>query len=141
MNSTLLCPSCGAEVPADASFCPSCGLPISSDENFASVRAQAPLGNIYAYPPTAYGYTEAAQTDTMGVWGYTWPILLNIVPGAGGVVAIILFFIWGFGSYGPNRKNFSRAMLLINLIIVLVLLLSLIIAILFLGISYDSFDF
>lgn len=137
----ITCPSCGASIPADSSFCPSCGAPISPTEDFASAAAQAPLGNIYAYPPTAYGYTEAPETDKLGVWGYTWPILLNIIPGAGGIIAIILFFIWGFGSYGPNRKNFSRAMLLVNLVVTVVLLFVLIIAVAFLGMTYDVFEF
>lgn len=140
MNSAI-CPACGATIPSDSSFCPSCGAPVSSFNDFASPTAQAPLGNIYAYPPTAYGYTEAPETDKISVWGYTWPVLLNIIPGAGGIVAIILFFIWGFGSYGPNRKNFSRAMLLVNLVVTVILLIVLIITVAILNMPYDPFEF
>lgn len=63
------------------------------------------------YPQHYYNYEER-QMDTspmsMGDWLLT--ILAALIPCAG----VILYFVWAFGSGGNiNRRNYSRAMLIV----------------------------
>jgi hypothetical protein len=70
--------------------------------------------------PYGYGYGQPYQpapppgVDVVPLWTYVWPHLLLLVPYLGWVAFLVVMFLWAFGaSYGPNRKNFARANLIV----------------------------
>ncbi|MFV0413482.1 MAG: hypothetical protein ACK5L3_09460 [Oscillospiraceae bacterium] len=123
------CTACGAQIPEGAPGCAACGAPVQAN-SFAPGGPAAPGGVPYApapsyyYPPVGQpanppypAYGAPAQTDTMTILNYLTPYLLGLIPLVGGIVSLVLMFVWAFGSsYGPNRKNFARANLIIWLI-------------------------
>lgn len=93
---TKRCPVCGKDVPAQAAFCGECGY------NF-----QAGSATPYTVPPQ----TAVAPEDTapLKVSDYLIMSLLNCIPIAG----IVVMLIWAFSSgVNVNRRNFSRAYLI-----------------------------
>ncbi|MBQ7939214.1 MAG: zinc ribbon domain-containing protein [Clostridia bacterium] len=92
---TKRCPVCGKEVPAQAAFCGECGY------NFAAGTSP------YTVPPQASVMAE--DTAPLKVSDYLIMSLLNCIPIAG----IVVMLIWAFSSgVNVNRRNFSRAYLI-----------------------------
>ena len=143
----MFCPNCGKQNPDDAKFCESCGSTLSAA---AAPKAepvapppqppiQPPLAqysappppppayqapprqqNYYQQPPPAYN--AAGNTAPMSVGSYIGTMILFAIP----LVGFILMLVWAFGSnVNQNKKNLSRAYLIMMLIgIVLAIVLS-----------------
>lgn len=140
----MFCPNCGKQNPDDAKFCESCGSTLSAAAapKAASASAppapppQPPPAQYNAPPPQAYqspprqqyyqqpppAYNAAGNTAPMSVGQYIGTIILFMIP----LVGFILMLVWAFGSdVNLNKKNFSRAYLIMMLIgIVLAIVLS-----------------
>ena len=95
---TKRCPVCGKDVDAQAAFCGECGY------NFNA-------GTAYTLPPQPQAPAE--DTSPLKMSDYLLMFLVSCIP----LVNIILLLIWSFSSgVNVNRRNFSRAYLIITLI-------------------------
>lgn len=140
------CTSCGAQIPEGAPHCPACCAPAQANGFAANSSPAGPTqappypyaptpAPAYYYPPAGQPVTPAypaygapAQTDTMTILNYLTPYLLGLIPLVGGLVSLVLMFVWAFGSsYGPNRKNFARANLIIWLIGIVISVITIIV--------------
>ena len=92
---TKRCPICGKDVSAQAAFCGECGY------NFAAGTSP------YTVPPQASVMAE--DTAPLKVSDYLIMSLLSCIPIAG----IVVMLIWAFSSgVNVNRRNYSRAYLI-----------------------------
>ncbi len=136
------CPNCGAQLTENIKFCPSCGSAIAASattpppsQNSAPTPPpaysnggtaqgtyyQAPsYQNQPSYNPQAQSqYGNVSQTlqpnltAPMKVGEYILTFIIFSIP----VVNIIMMFVWAFGSnVNVNKKNYSRAVLIMGLI-------------------------
>ncbi|MBP8989498.1 MAG: zinc ribbon domain-containing protein [Clostridia bacterium] len=123
----MYCPSCGKQNPDDAKFCENCGAPTTGGGGAPTIT-QPPPSQPYsqsyqqAYspppPPQTYYQPQAAahpyaDTSPMSVGQYLLTMILYSIP----IVGLILMFVWAFGSQvNLNKKNLSRAILILTLI-------------------------
>jgi hypothetical protein len=123
----MFCPSCGKQNPDDAKFCESCGGSLSVAD--APQKAQ-PSNPVHAYAPPpppppppppqpqSYAYQQPSYAPVnndapMSVGQYLGTIILFGIP----IVGFILMLVWAFGSsVNTNKKNYSRAMLILAVI-------------------------
>jgi len=81
------CPRCGAPLEANSAFCGNCGLHL----------CEAPK----------------QETDVLSIGDYIVMMLVFCLP----IVSFVMMLYWSFGAHvGINRKNFSRAYLIITVI-------------------------
>lgn len=131
----MFCENCGKKLPDEAKFCNGCGTKILT-ENPANKKSEQPAVNnlppANSTPPQnppQQSYTQK-QTYTpqqtyippymqkpgrepLSVGQYILMFLLLSIP----LVGTILLFVWSFGSaVNLNKKNFSRAMLILSAI-------------------------
>ena len=94
-----VCPVCRKEVPADAIFCGECGY------NFNTGTSP------YTIPPQSAAAVE--DTSPLKMSDYLLMFLVACIP----LVNLILLLIWSFSSgVNVNRRNYSRAYLIITAI-------------------------
>ncbi len=134
------CSKCGTLVSGEGKFCPQCGAPMESavsldktpvaSNQSVSVNAQAPYtgntqpqpyGNTYNtssnsaqmpnYPQSSNVVNERTENMTMGQWLGT--IILTTWFS---IISIVLLFVWAFGDTPQPKKNYCRAMLIIQAI-------------------------
>ena len=101
------CQHCGNELAANETFCQRCGTNCNSN----SAAAPAPQQNTYQQPYQVQQNTVPEMTT--GQWVGTYILCTWF-----GIISIILCIVWGFADNGPKtaKKNFCRAMLIINII-------------------------
>ena len=137
------CTRCGNFLMDDERFCTRCGENVSA---VPTMPAAAPDGtynsgasptgntaqqnsysstaqqNTYSNPRPYNTYTayQQAQDDmTLGKW-----VATIIVTTFFGIISLIFLFIWGFGDGPESRKNYCKAMLIVDAIsIALVIIL------------------
>ena len=96
---TKRCPVCGKNVDAQAAFCGECGY------NFNA-------GTAYTLPPQPQAPAE--DTSPLKTTDYLLMLLVTVLP----FVSLILMLVWAFSSdVNVNRRNFSRAYLILSLIV------------------------
>lgn len=114
------CKNCGNTFEDHMNICPRCGMQYVED---MGMPAQQPYQQPYqnqGYPQPPYvqpqyqqqmmGQPVQEQPMTLGQWVGT--ILLTTMLGT---VSLILLFVWAFGSTTPpTKKNYCRAMLIIQ---------------------------
>jgi hypothetical protein len=130
---TMYCPNCGKQNPDDAKFCESCGAPTGAAETPKAAPPPPPPQPQYSPPPPpppvyaapaqqqyyqqppSYQAAGAGSGNTapMSVGQFLGTIILVSIP----LVGFILMLVWAFGSdVNQNKKNLSRAMLILMLI-------------------------
>lgn len=157
------CDKCGSLVNGDGGFCPSCGaqmggIDLSKGGSMPSTSdsvVPTPTGSSYQpqpgysqpqsnyqqpnyqqtnYSQPTYGQTiytnNNAQNQEMTVGQWFLTIFLSNL----GVIGLILLFVWGFSAdTPPAKKNFARAMLIMQAI---AFVLSFILVPIFFGVIY-----
>ena len=92
---TKRCPICGKDVSAQAAFCGECGYNFAAGTSPHTAPTQAPV--------------VIEDTAPLKVSDYLIMSLLSCIPIAG----IVVMLIWAFSSgVNVNRRNFSRAYLI-----------------------------
>lgn len=121
-SATKVCPVCGKEATANASFCGECGHSFGAGATPFTVSPQAALPEDIAPLKTS---------------DYLLMLLVTSLP----FVGFILLLIWAFASdTNANRRNFSRACLIATAIVwVIAMLLSS--ALVGLNVSLEDMDF
>ena len=132
----MFCPKCGANVDDGTRFCSECGTDVTIKPTPQPVATHAqntyhqqpqsqytapqpayrpapPPSPQYAQPayqPQSTMYSAAAP---MSVGQYIITFIITAIP----IVGFIMLLVWSFGSStNQNKKNFSRAMLILYLI-------------------------
>ena len=129
-NDNQKCPSCGAEQPADAAFCGECGAKLDGS---SAADALAPPMRAFSDSDAPSHHTCAPlplddRLKPLTLADYLIMIIAFAVP----LVGLILMIVWSVSeSTNINRKNFSRAMLIVRLVSIV---LSVIAIILFAGV-------
>lgn len=127
------CSKCQAPLPDGARFCEKCGA------NVAESEQSAPLQQTFVVEGQPSG-----QSVSVGGWVCRW--LINLIPCAGGLVYIIMLFVWAFDTkYDDTSRNWAKAQLIITLIGI-VLLAFAVVALFAFGLTnsmvlYDIFGF
>ena len=66
----------------------------------------------------AGAYNQLSQAGEMSVGSWVGTIIVTTIFG---IISIILLFVWGFGSSGPeSRRRYCKAMLIVDLIMIIV---------------------
>lgn len=88
-----------------------------------------PVNQVPYQPPyqqTLPNYPNLPRQDepvTMGEWLGMWA--LNLIPIAGPIIFIVMLFIWAFGDTNKQSlKTYSRAMLIIYLISIVIMIVA-----------------
>lgn len=97
------CTNCGNRVADGIKFCTSCGALMAGNAQTAQPQP------VYAAPPAATVYQE----EPISTGGYIGILLLMAVP----IVNLICMIVWACGGCKKvNKRNLSRAMLVLMLI-------------------------
>ena len=105
----LFCTECGTNVPEGMKFCPSCGKAMAAE----SPDVQPPP--VYARQQQAYSQPAPAvpppegQYAVVSVLGWLGTLIVFAIP----IVGQIFCILWAFGNGNHNRRNLSRACLIL----------------------------
>lgn len=149
------CKNCGNIFEDHMNICPRCGMQYVADtspqytaapyDNANQAQNQYPQYNQQGYPQQNYGqpyqqpayrpYNAANEEMTVGNW------LATIILTSLGIIGIILLFVWGFSDNVPTaKKNYCRAMLIMQAIALGLVILFVIILIAAGGSVFDSLN-
>ncbi len=107
-----VCPHCQAQLTDDTVFCTTCGAQQSAPAPApAPVATQAPVAPMYPYP--------APPKQVMTVGGWIGRSLIPYIPIVGGIVYLVMLFIWmGDETKEESFRNWAKAQLIVTLIAV-----------------------
>lgn len=112
---SLLCGSCGAELPEGRITCPRCGAPATEAQFHAPRR--------YASPPPPQSDDSlyiSHENAPLSVWGFLWSDILFRLP----IVGVIVQIVWAFGgTHNRNRRHYAIARLIWTIIGTIVFIL------------------
>ena len=125
----MKCTSCGADVPQGNQFCIHCGAPVENSQPVENNYTPAQPNNTYSQQPNPnqYGYQGGKMPITIGGW--IGRLLIPLIPCVGGIVFIIMLFVWsGDQTKEETFRNWAKAQLIlmaiglgIALVVVLIL--------------------
>ena len=119
----MKCLSCGAEIPDNVAFCTNCGTRIEAPAAAPQQNAANDLVNptptpIQAppqapgMPPQGAGYYRPPQPMSIGGWIGRY--LIQFIPFVGGIVYLIMLFIWmGDTTKDETFRNWAKAKLIL----------------------------
>ena len=104
-----VCPSCSNTLDDNYSFCPNCG-------------ASAPV----SYP--AYPWNSSKEPISVGGWiGRT---LIPMIPLVGGIVYLVMLFIWsGDTSKEETFRNWAKAQLIVMAVVLVLAIVGIILGV------------
>lgn len=116
------CQNCGNVFEDSANICPRCGMQYVQPQ-YDQQQYQPYQQSTYQQPTyQPYQQQYAEQPMTLGQWVGT--ILLTQCLG---IISIILLFVWAFSDSTPtSKKNYCRAMLIFEAIMIGVVILMMI---------------
>ena len=139
MDDERFCTRCGenvSNIPPEGAAAPYVNAQSAQDNSFGRndgyVSPNTQSGTYYNQQPSPQQYTyaqparQASDEMTVGKW-----VLTIIVTTFFGIISLIFLFIWGFGDGPESRKNYCKAMLIVELISIA---LSIVLMIVFFGI-------
>lgn len=154
-----ICPNCQFECTDQDRFCAKCGMPFP--ENAAEEQPQAQevptfvkpdaepkaeepkTENPYAAPqaptyqaPPRYIPPQSNGEEPVSTGKWILYHLIPLIPGVGGIVYIVMLFIWAFGSNTENTtfRNWARSQLILSAISI-VLVIFVVILLVVLGVT------
>lgn len=112
------CPNCGNFLLDNERFCTRCGANLNGDDPNAGAANPQPTqqntANTYVPPQPQYTYQQPVQQPAMTTGQWVGTI---IVTTWFGIISLILTLVWAFDSTtNPSKKNYCRAVLIIDLI-------------------------
>lgn len=124
---TKYCPNCRNNVMSEASFCPDCGSLLDVvNENEAATKNEAPA----YHPAPDISQNKHQNSDLYPPVSTGLFFLLNLIMPIP-VVGFILSFILTLAAKNKNLKNYSKAYLIGNLIIIIIAIIILILMLVF----------
>lgn len=95
------CSQCGAALQPGAAFCAGCGARQPGPAAYAPGCGQPP-----ASPP----FQAATSAPPLSVGGYLVLFVVSSLP----LVGLVMLVVWAASADNPNKKNYARAMLVVN---------------------------
>ena len=121
----MKCISCGAEMPDGTKYCSRCGAaqPVQTDNTAVPPQGSQQQntggygnnpGNVYNMPPR---YGAFAQPQPVTIGGWIGRMLIPLIPFVGGIIYIIMLFVWMCDSTKDETfRNWAKAQLIISAI-------------------------
>ena len=122
----MKCTKCGAEIPDNVAFCTNCG---ARTETSAAVPQQdAVSGNVNQSNNIAGGMqpqgTGFYPPQPMSIGGWIGRMLIPIIPIVGGLVYLIMLFVWmGDNTKDETFRNWAKARLILTAISIILTIL------------------
>jgi hypothetical protein len=111
------CQVCGRNNQGNANFCENCGNSLRTDnyENQGGDYYQQPY---YSQEMNNQGVNPTEEKETpISFKSWLGTLLLPLIPFVGGLIYIVMLFVWAFDNNTPqSKKNWARASLLVSLI-------------------------
>lgn len=110
----MICNNCGRQsMSENAKFCEYCG---------GSLKANTPVNPLL---PNQAVVVEGDKEKPVSFLNWLGSYALMFIPFVGGLVFLIMLFVWAFGDYVPeSKKNWARALLVvIGIVIVLAIII------------------
>lgn len=141
MDDERFCTRCGenvANIPPEGTPAQSVS-PAGPDNSFGRNEGYSSPAN-YSHPannPYAYAQPMQNASDemTLGKW-----VLTIIVTTFLGIISLIFLFIWGFGDGPESRKNYCKAMLIVEAISIVLAIIAWIVIMGIIGSMAGSFS-
>ena len=122
----MICTKCGAEIPDNVAYCTNCGA--RTDTPAAAPQQDAVSSNVNqnnsmpgGMPPQGPGYY---QPQPMGIGGWIGRMLIPLIPIVGGLVYLIMLFVWmGDNTKDETFKNWAKAKLILTAISIILTVL------------------
>ncbi len=122
----MICKKCGAEIPDNVAFCTNCG--VRTDASAAAPQQDAVSSNVNqsnnmagGMPPQGIGYY---QPQHMGIGGWIGRMLIPFIPIVGGLVYLIMLFVWmGDNTKDETFRNWAKAKLILTAISIILTIL------------------
>lgn len=107
------CGNCGKSHEDEAKICENCGALL----NTAEKEAEAPKPPVYQVPPV-YQKVEGMDEEPISLGKFILYRLIPLIPGVGGLIYLIMLFIWSFGGTEKNMtfRNWAKSELILMLI-------------------------
>ncbi len=146
----MICKNCNTENNDNAIYCALCGAPLSPENGFSpnnpdpynAPSNQQPYGNqqpifyqsydqTYQQPYTPqYVNNYSNEDEHVSVAGWVGRMCIPLIPFVGGLIYIIMLFVWAFGSTPKKSlKTFAKAQLLVMAIALGIAVIILLIAV------------
>lgn len=115
----MVCNNCGRTTyNENAQFCEYCGQRFTAE--------QAPVNPIL---PKQAAVIEEDREKPVSLGNWLGSMALSFIPFVGGLVFLIMLFVWAFAGYVPtSKKNWARATLILAGIVLVLVIIILIIA-------------
>ncbi len=145
-----ICPNCQFECTDQDCFCAKCGMPFAEakadeptpvaaepvvEESPAAQevptfvkpeeepKAEIPQAPTYQAPPR-YMPSETKGEEPVSTGKWILYHLIPLIPGVGGLVFIVMLFVWGFGNTeNTTFRNWARSQLIISAISLVIAIL------------------
>jgi len=126
------CQNCGTNMDEGVKFCTSCGTAVPNGADHQQTHQlgeqhqtpaqtapqaannQQPVTQTPHGQPTPQPTPQLGKNAVIGTFGWLGTLILFAIP----VVGFVLCIVWAFGSSNQNRRNFSRACLILSLIVI-----------------------
>lgn len=120
-----ICPKCNATFDDEVQFCTVCGQPMPE------AAEAAPIPPTYQPSPDYYGQKSEGETVSTGKWLLYQ--LIPIIPVVGGIIYIVMLFVWGFGDSAKNEtfRNWARSKLILAGISLVIGILMIVLVVIF----------
>jgi len=117
------CPNCRSSFDEKLAICPYCGTIVNNNSPAY-------------YPPNYPAYPQSSGKEPISVGGWIGRCLIPYIPFVGGLVYLIMLFIWtGDNQKEETFRNWAKAQLIVMAVVIVV---SIILAILFAALMANS---
>ncbi|NLJ96012.1 MAG: hypothetical protein GX321_02565 [Clostridiales bacterium] len=134
----MICNTCGRyKQNEEANFCEYCGTSfrdgnaneIKTPGNNPTYQNYTTDGSSFTPPPRQEALNVNPKEKTVTFLDWLGTYLIMFIPIVGGIVFLIMLFIWSFGnSVSDSKKNWARATLIFYLIMIVLIIIFMIIS-------------
>ena len=118
----MKCSKCGVELENGALFCASCGAKVEPEAATEaasaanSAPAPAPQPSFTTQPITIVNNTNQSDGAPVSLGGWICRSLIPLIPCVGGIIYIVMLFIWAFDTkYDSTSRNWAKSVLILAL--------------------------
>lgn len=107
----MICKICGRHIENEnANFCENCGESLRENKGFEYREPINPT-------PVAPTQPSSVESDEISFKTFLGVMLLQIIPGFGFIIYVVVLFTWAFGNKrSKTHKNFAMASLIMALL-------------------------
>ena len=111
----MFCKNCGAQVNDNSAVCQNCGAQLTPPAQPVAAPYQQQAYQQPNYRQPVYQAQQNEEVVSTGSWvGYQ---LIPLIPAVGGIIYLVMLFVWAFGDSKPATfRNWAKSQLIIMLI-------------------------